>query len=381
MEKEKAISILKDTLKMDTTLSNEKEMADYLEKLLNQAGIETEQVTYSDGRNQLIATLKGEKSGKTLGFTGHMDVVPVGEIPWKHEPFAAEEEAGKIYARGAADMKSGLVAQVIAMIDLKENHVPLNGDIRLLATVGEETSAIGAGQLTKLGFGNDLDGLVIGEPTSNRVIIAHKGALWFRLKTLGHTAHGSMPDKGVNAIDHMLALLNRFKETFDFSVYKDPLVGASTSSIDIIHGGNGTNVVPDLCTVEIDIRTIAGQSHEEIKKQMQQIVTELEQTIPDFKAEIEVINDLGSVRTAENDELVVKALQAVKEVTGETKHPEGLTGYTDGSQFVKADKKFPIIVLGSGNVELAHQPDEYVCIDEFMDTIEINKKLAQSFLN
>lgn len=381
MEKEKAISILKDTLKMDTTLSNEKEMADYLEKLLNQAGIETEQVTYSDGRNQLIATLKGEKSGKTLGFTGHMDVVPVGEIPWKHEPFAAEEVAGKIYARGAADMKSGLVAQVIAMIDLKENHVPLNGDIRLLATVGEETSAIGAGQLTKLGFGNDLDGLVIGEPTSNRVIIAHKGALWFRLKTLGHTAHGSMPDKGVNAIDHMLALLNRFKETFDFSVYKDPLVGASTSSIDIIHGGNGTNVVPDLCTVEIDIRTIAGQSHEEIKKQMQQIVTELEQTIPDFKAEIEVINDLGSVRTAENDELVVKALQAVKEVTGETKHPEGLTGYTDGSQFVKADKKFPIIVLGSGNVELAHQPDEYVCIDEFMDTIEINKKLAQSFLN
>lgn len=381
MEKEKAISILKDTLKMDTTLSNEKEMADYLEKLLNQAGIETEQVTYSDGRNQLIATLKGEKSGKILGFTGHMDVVPVGEIPWKHEPFAAEEEAGKIYARGAADMKSGLVAQVIAMIDLKENHVPLNGDIRLLATVGEETSAIGAGQLTKLGFGNDLDGLVIGEPTSNRVIIAHKGALWFRLKTLGHTAHGSMPDKGVNAIDHMLALLNRFKETFDFSVYKDPLVGASTSSIDIIHGGNGTNVVPDLCTVEIDIRTIAGQSHEEIKKQMQQIVTELEQTIPDFKAEIEVINDLGSVRTAENDELVVKALQAVKEVTGETKHPEGLTGYTDGSQFVKADKKFPIIVLGSGNVELAHQPDEYVCIDEFMDTIEINKKLAQSFLN
>lgn len=381
MEKEKAISILKDTLKMDTTLSNEKEMADYLEKLLNQVGIETEQVTYSDGRNQLIATLKGEKSGKTLGFTGHMDVVPVGEIPWKHEPFAAEEEAGKIYARGAADMKSGLVAQVIAMIDLKENHVPLNGDIRLLATVGEETSAIGAGQLTKLGFGNDLDGLVIGEPTSNRVIIAHKGALWFRLKTLGHTAHGSMPDKGVNAIDHMLALLNRFKETFDFSVYKDPLVGASTSSIDIIHGGNGTNVVPDLCTVEIDIRTIAGQSHEEIKKQMQQIVTELEQTIPDFKAEIEVINDLGSVRTAENDELVVKALQAVKEVTGETKHPEGLTGYTDGSQFVKADKKFPIIVLGSGNVELAHQPDEYVCIDEFMDTIEINKKLAQSFLN
>lgn len=284
-------------------------------------------------------------------------------------------------ARVAADMKSGLVAQVIAMIDLKENHVPLNGDIRLLATVGEETSAIGAGQLTKLGFGNDLDGLVIGEPTSNRVIIAHKGALWFRLKTLGHTAHGSMPDKGVNAIDHMLALLNRFKETFDFSVYKDPLVGASTSSIDIIHGGNGTNVVPDLCTVEIDIRTITGQSHEEIKKQMQQIVTELGQTIPDFKAEIEVINDLGSVRTAENDELVVKALQAVKEVTGETKHPEGLTGYTDGSQFVKADKKFPIIVLGSGNVELAHQPDEYVCIDEFMDTIEINKKLAQSFLN
>lgn len=381
MEKEHAVHLLKDTLKMNTTLSNEKEMADYLEKVLKEAGIETKQITYSDGRNQLIATLKGQKPGKVLGFTGHMDVVPVGEIPWKHEPFAAEEVDGKIYARGAADMKSGLVAQVIAMIDLKKNNVPLNGDIRLLATVGEETSAIGAGQLVKLGFADDLDCLVIGEPTSNRVIVAHKGALWFRLKTFGRTAHGSMPDKGIDAIDHMLALLNKFKKTFDFSVYKDSLVGTSTSSIDVIQGGNGTNVVPDLCTLEIDIRTIAGQNHDEIKKQMEQLVTELGKEIPHFKAEIEVINDLGSVRTSENDPLVVEAIQAVKDVTGETKHPEGLTGYTDGSQFVKAKKKFPIIVLGSGNVELAHQPDEYVCIDEFMNTIEINKKLAQAFLN
>lgn len=368
MEKEHAVHLLKDTLKMNTTLSNEKEMADYLEKVLKEAGIETKQITYSDGRNQLIATLKGQKPGKVLGFTGHMDVVPVGEISWKHEPFAA------------ADMKTGLVAQVIAMIDLKKNNVPLNGDIRLLATVGEETSAIGAGQLVKLGFADDLDGLVIGEPTSNRVIVAHKGALWFRLKTFGRTAHGSMPDKGIDAIDHMLALLNKFKKTFDFSVYKDSLVGTSTSSIDVIQGGNGTNVVPDLCTVEIDIRTIAGQNHDEIKKQMEQLVTELGKEIPHFKAEIEVINDLGSVRTSENDPLVVEAIQAVKDVTGETKHPEGLTRYADGSQFVKAKKKFPIIVLGSGNVELAHQPDEYVCIDEFMNTIEINKKLAQAFM-
>lgn len=382
MDKKEAITLLKDILKIDSTNGNEKAVADYLTTALDRYGIASEQVEYAKGRNQLIASLKGkqQQNSKKLGFTGHMDVVPVGEIPWKYPPFSATEEDGKIYARGSSDMKAGLAAQVVAMIELKEQGLPFAGEIQLLATVGEETSAIGAGQLVELGYGSDLDALVIGEPTNNLIVIAHKGALWLRITTLGKTAHGSMPSEGINAVEHMLKLLTRFQEKFDFSLEVDELVGASTSSIDVIHGGNGTNVIPDTCTVEIDIRTIAKQDHQLILKDVQSMITELQETIPNLNATIEVINDLESVRTEKDDAFVELVYSTVESVTGNQIKPFGGPGYTDGSQFTKAKKKYPIVILGPGIGEMAHQPNEYVEINAYLQSIEIYKKLALSYL-
>lgn len=380
MEKEE-VKWLKDVLKIDSTLSNEKEVADYLEKLLTAEGIETKQIEYSEGRNQLIAILRGNKNGgKKIGFTGHMDVVPIGVHPWKHHPFSAHEEDGKIYARGASDMKAGLMAAVVAMIALKREALPLNGDIELLATVGEETSAIGAGQLIQMGYGKDLDALIIGEPTDNRVVIAHKGALWIRFKTKGKTAHGSMPSAGVNAVEHMLSFLEVFRKKFDFSTSIDELVGASTSSIDVINGGKSTNVIPDECIVEIDIRTIAKQNHKKILTQIKELSDELKKEIDNFNLDIEVINDLNSVKTDENCDFVKLTRSAVSKHMHKDAKPIGLSGYTDGSQFVKVEKDFPIVILGPGQTELAHQPDEYVEINSYLKSIDIYKDIAKEFL-
>lgn len=377
---EKAVSWLKDILRMDTTLSNEKEVADYLEKIFKAVGIECVQIEYAAGRNQLVATLKGSKPGKVLAFTGHMDVVPVGEIAWTYPPFSAEEKDGKIYARGASDMKSGLMAAVAAMIRLKEQNVPLQGDIKLLATVGEETAAIGAKQLVDLGYADDIDALVICEPSSGYIAAAHKGALWLRLKTLGKTAHGSAPQLGINAVEHMFYFMNEFRKEFDFSKDVDDLVGPSTSSVNVIKGGNGTNVIPDECIVEIDIRTIASQNHQQILDKLNKLIDKVTKEIPDFKMEVEVINDLPSVSTPKDDPFVKIVQYSINTIAATDKPIVGASGYTDGSQFIRSKKKFPILITGPGLGELAHQPDEYIVIKDYLDYIAIYEDVAKKFL-
>lgn len=230
----KEITWLKDILRMDSTTGNEKIVADYLTSILQNAGIATRQIEYAPGRNQLIATLNGTTAGNILGVSGHMDVVPVGNVPWQHAPFSAVEENGKIYGRGASDMKAGLVAAVAAMVKLKEQNVPLKGAIRLLATIGEETGAIGARQLTELGYVDDLDALIIGEPTGNHLVTSHKGVIWLKLETTGQTAHGSAPQLGVNAIDHMLYFLDMFRKKINLAKYSDHILGVSTASLNVL---------------------------------------------------------------------------------------------------------------------------------------------------
>ncbi|MGX7150995.1 ArgE/DapE family deacylase [Enterococcus ureasiticus] len=380
MDNQDALQLLKEVVQIKSILGKEKVVADKLQVIFEKYDIPCEQVEYSEGRNQLVATLKGNEAGSVLGFSGHMDVVPVGEIPWDEDPFAAFEKDGLLYGRGTCDMKSGLIAAVVAMTRLKEAGSNFKGTIKLLATVGEETSAIGSGQLVDKGYADDLDALVIGEPTNVEIGVAHKGALWPRITTYGKTAHGSMPDQGVNAIEHMLLVLNAFKETFDFSQSVDELVGASTSSLDIINGGNGTNVVPDKCTVEIDIRTIKAQDHSELKQQFKEMLDKLTATVPDFKAEIEFINDLPSMKTELNDPFTVLTQKVVSKVTSETANTFGMTGYTDGSQFGRVKKEFPILILGPGETKYAHQPNEFVNINDFYQMITINENIAKEFL-
>lgn len=380
MENQTALALLKEIVGIKSVLGGEKVVADRLQEVLEAHGIPCEQVEYAPGRNQLIATVKGTKPGKVLGFSGHMDVVPVGEVAWETNPFEATEIDGNLYGRGTNDMKAGLIAAIAAMIRLKESGANFSGTVKLLSTVGEETAAIGAGQLVDEGYADDLDALVIGEPTDVRIAVAHKGALWPQITTYGKTAHGSMPDQGVNAIEHMLLVLDAFKKEFDLSEHTDDLVGPSTSSLNVMKGGNGTNVVPDTCTVAIDIRTVASQSHEELKQQIEAMLDRLTNEVPHFKATVEYINDLPAVRTEIADPFTQLVQEVVTDVTGETLEPYGMTGYTDASQFGRVEKNIPILILGPGETKYAHQPNEFVKIADFFDMITINQKIAEAYL-
>lgn len=383
MDRKQAVSILKSIIQINSVNppGNETAVADELKKLFEAHGIETELVEYGEGRSNLIATLNGSAPGKVLGFTGHMDVVPPGQMEWDYDPFGAEEVDGKIYGRGSCDMKSGLLGFVLAMISLKEEGTPLNGSVKLLATIGEETGAIGAGQLTEKGYADDLDALVVGEPSSNEIVTSHKGALWIEITTYGKTAHGSAPHLGVNAVEQMNEIINQVQsDNFKLPYEHDELLKAPTFSINAIEGGASMNVIPDQCTMKLDIRTLPSQNHEEILENVRKMIALAKDRYPELNAEIEVVADLEPVKTDIDDSFVDLALKASESVSGPREAPKGFTGITDACAFKEAKIDFPIIIMGPGDITLAHQPNEYVEVEEYLNSIETYKEVAKKFL-
>ncbi len=380
MNNEKALQLLKDIIAVQSVDGKEKEVVDILEQPLKEAGYECEQVVFAGDptRTQLVATLKGKEPGKVFGFSGHTDVVPVGEVQWDTNPFEGTEKEGKLYGRGTADMKAGLVAQVAAAVRIAEENEDFNGEIKLLISAAEELGLLGAGELTEAGYADDLDALVIGEPTDLQITTAHKGVFWLRVKTFGQTAHSSTPEKGTNAIDHLVLAIQAIQDKLDIDV-TDPVVGPSTMSLNYINGGNGNNVVPDNANALFDIRTIGGQDTEALFNQAKDILEELKTTVPNFNYEISVEADVKALSTDKESTLV----QAAKDSLTDNNHLVeffAFSGGTDASQFTKAGD-FPIIIIGPGEMSMAHQPNEYVKIQDFYDMIEINKDIALNFLN
>ncbi|MBG9987277.1 M20 family metallopeptidase [Facklamia sp. DSM 111018] len=379
MENKEALDLLVQSVNIDTTLGNEKQLANLLEQVFKKQGFRTKQIEYAEGRSGLIATIEGKESGPVLTYSGHLDVVPVGEVSWETDPFSATEIDGKLFGRGTCDMKGGLIALIAGVFRFLSKDTDFKGVIKFAITMGEETSSIGAQQLLELGEIDDIDAMIIAEPTSLSVGIAHKGALWPEITFYGQTAHGSMPHKGVNAIKQAIKAVEVIDSHFDFTKEQDEAVGHSTSSLNILQGGNGTNVVPDKCVVRYDIRTIASQEHEKIKQEFHDVLNRLAEDDETFNFEIKFINDLPAMKTSSDDpfvHLVVEAVKATTDYEGEINNP---AYYTDASIFTQAEKNFPIIIIGPGIAEMAHQPNEFVEIDKFYDMISIVAYITEHY--
>jgi len=381
MYKEESFQFLKEIIGIETVKDNEKTIADRIERILHKHDIQSEQIEFEPNRNALIATIEGKEPGPTLAFSGHMDVVPAGELKWDTDPFVAEEKEGRLYGRGSADMKSGLVALLTAAIRIKENGGPEKGKLTLVFTPGEEEGGAGARKLVDLGYLKKIDACIIGEPTDNTIARAHKGVLWTNFVTYGKTAHGSAPEFGNNAVEHMLDFLRAFKNRFNLSEASDDLLGNCTVNVTVFNGGDSVNVIPDKASVDIDIRTVPGQDHEEIYDNFQALLDEMQEKDENFKAEMNNIGNLLPLRTADDHPLIHKTQNAIKEVTNEDKELTILTGGTDGSQFVRANPEMAVIIIGPGDFGIAHQPNEFVKINDFYDAISIYEQVAIDYLS
>jgi len=380
LDKEDAVHFLQEMIKLNTTNPPGRELAlaQFITAKLQEHGVDSFIDDLGDNRANVIGCIKSSRERKALFLNGHLDVVPPGEIPWQHEPFSAVIEDGKIFGRGASDMKGGLAALVIAVCLIAKAGVALKGDLLFAGTAGEEVNCLGARDLVAKGYLQDVGAAIIAEPSDLKIFSATKGALWLEFTAKGKTSHGSMPEYGNNAILQIHALINQLNK-YRFKYEEHSLLGKPTLNIATINGGIKTNVVPDSCVLTVDIRTVPGQSNDELIEDMNGIIKELQKDFNGFDVELKVLNNNPPVETLRDSAFLQLGIKTAQEVFNWASQPLGVNYYTDASTFIPA-LGIPVIIFGPGDEKLAHQPDEYVEIAKYFSAIEYYIALILNYL-
>lgn len=347
---------------------NERLCAEHLGSILNDAGFAVSYHEFAETRTSLVARIGGDADAKPLCFTGHIDTVPLGAAPWSVDPFAADIADGKLYGRGTSDMKSGVAAFVVAAIRLARELETGPGMV-LIITAGEETGCEGAYHLA--GLGNvlgDAGAIVVAEPSSNLPFIGHKGALWLKAVASGLTAHGSMPELGINAIYKAARTISQL-EDFDFNVARHPVLGKPTLNVGTVHGGMNINSVPDRAEVGIDIRTLPDQDHGDL-------CAHLSSYLGDDIA-VEPIVDVGSVWTDPAEDWMLDVFDVMAEILGKMPEVCTATYFTDAAALTPAYGGPPTVILGPGEAAMAHQTDEYCVVDRIDQAVDAYVEIAK----
>ncbi|MFP3911229.1 MAG: M20 family metallopeptidase [Desulfobacteraceae bacterium] len=328
----------------------ERACARYIGRLLEEGGFRVHLHEFAPERTSLIATMGGDGIRPPICFTGHMDTVPLGSSPWNRAALKGDRDEQKVYGRGASDMKSGLAAMIKAAMELA-GGLERSPGVMLVITAGEETGCEGAKYVAGLNraMGN-AGALVVGEPTANYPMLGHKGCLWIEVHTRGVTAHGSMPEKGVNAIYKAARAVTRLEE-LDFDVQPDPLLGRPTLNVGTISGGMNINSVPDKAVLSVDIRTILGQDHDMLCDRLQAYLG--------ADAEVVKVLEAESILTEPENEWIQDTYDLITPFLQERPHPRTVTYFTDASILTPALGGPPTILLGPGEPDMAHKADEF----------------------
>ncbi|ALX50105.1 M20 family metallopeptidase [Lentibacillus amyloliquefaciens] len=371
-----AVEFLQELIRIDSTNppGSENNVTKKLAERCDETGIPYKMTNIESNRSNFEMSFNNEAKEKVI-FCGHMDTVLVGEQPWEYAPFSGELVGENLYGRGASDMKSGLAAMFLAVESLFQEKRELSKEIVFLATAGEEVDSCGARQYLQEDDMSNVEALVIGEPTNEKVAAGHKGALWVEVITIGQTAHGAMPDQGINAVEWMgrvILIVEALK--LDWKISKPPL-GESSVSANKMEGGVQTNVIPDRCTLNIDIRTVAPQSHEQLFAELKQKLTDLfsEEGAPAF--EMNELLNRPSILTDQSSPIITEALRIKGQ---DTDSVYGVSYYTDGA-VLNPESAIPTLIYGPGNEKLAHQPNEYVNVDAYLRSIDFYKQLILEY--
>ncbi|MFX0542221.1 M20 family metallopeptidase [Roseovarius sp. S4756] len=344
----------------------------YIAGLLEPAGFELTWHDWRPNRPNLIARLPATEAarGAPLVFSGHVDTVPLGQAKWSVDPFAGEEKDGKLYGRGTSDMKSGVAAFIVAALRLAEIQ-PRHAEIQLIITSGEETGCEGALGLAESGLLDKAAALVIAEPTDNRALCGHKGALWMNLVHEGVTAHGSMPDKGRNAIFAAVESIERLRG-HDFGIKPHQVMGGPTLNVGNMSAGLNVNSVPDLARVGVDIRSVVGQTNAEIRADLQRLLGDAVRTEP--------MTDMDNVYTDFEDPWLESVFAVTEEILGTEREVATATYFTDASVLKPAMGNPPTLIMGPGAMSMAHQTDEYCEVDLLDPCIDVFERLGRDHI-
>ncbi|MCJ7872584.1 acetylornithine deacetylase/succinyl-diaminopimelate desuccinylase family protein [Phaeobacter sp. J2-8] len=377
-----------------------REICDFLSARLQARNFEIQMIRAIDApgdsdrypRWNMIARRDGTCAGECVHFNSHTDVVEVGK-GWTVDPFGGEVRNGRVYGRGACDMKGGLAASIIAAEVFVDLCPDFAGAVEISATADEESGGYGGvAYLAEQGFfaPSRVQHVIIPEPLNkDRICLGHRGAWWAEIETLGEIAHGAMPFLGDCAVRHMSAVIDRFETDLfpamaarhtDMPVVPDG-AKASTMNINSIHGGENEQAadytglpaycVPDSCRMVIDRRYLAEESHASVSGEVRALLEELKATRPKFDYRLEEINHVAPSMTDQAAPIVTTVAGAIETVMGRAPDYVASPGTYDQKHIDRIGRLKNCIAYGPGVLELAHKPDEWVGIDDMIDSAQV----------
>ena len=353
------------------TPGQEKKISEFVYNRCSSFGIDTVRQDTGNDRSNIISKINGsQKNGSSsLALNGHLDTVPPGEnMPYPYEPKIVD---GRLYGRGAADMKGAVGCMIYTLNLLKRYKVKLKGDLYFTGIVGEETGGTGTRHLVNKGF--NVDYVIVGEPTDLNICISHKGAHLLKITIKGRSAHASMPEKGVNAISAMSDFIVKTKERLVPELNKrvQDMVGSPTFSFGLIRGGKKVNMIADTCTLEIDRRWINNETIPQIISEFKEILEEVCKVDPVL--EYELISTLppdgyfGPFIIPGDHEFVLRIKKILRD-QGFDSNIVGMQGWTDGATTMHSG--IPTLVFGPGNMEQAHTDTEWIEVSQLTQAVK-----------
>lgn len=332
---------------------------------------------YKD-RYNLIGKFKGDSKGKSILFNGHIDTMPPGELnKWDTDPFMPTIKNGRLYGLGAADMKSGLMASIMAVKLLKDSGCELPGDITITSVVDEEGG--GNGSLAVVLGGYKADAAVVCEPSNRNLIIAHMGFVFFQVDVKGIALHSGSKWKGVNAIEKAIKLIEALQEMEHrwLMLYKHPLLPPPTLNIGVIEGGTAGSTVPDSCTFKLCLHYLPKlMNYETVVKEVIDTImlrAKGDEWLKDNLPNISIYQAGGAFEVDRNLPFVASAKDMMDKVLGSVEYLGGTAG-NDARLFSNIGD-MPTVVMGPGYLEQCHSPNEYVDIEDYFNFIKIYANL------
>ena len=341
-------------------------------------------------RTNVIARIEGKSPGHTVHFNSHIDVVEAGE-GWTVDPFGGEVKDGRVYGRGACDMKGGLAASIIAVEAYLEANPDFPGAIEISGTVDEESGGFGGvAYLAQKGYFSKprVDHVIIPEPLNkDRICLGHRGVWWAEIETKGQIAHGSMPFLGDSAVRHMGAVLGAFEDelfpALDRKQTRMPVVpdGAkrSTMNINSIHGGQTDDYfpglpspnVPDSCKIVIDRRFLLEESVDEVKAEVTSILDRLKWERPKFDYRLRDLMIVQPLMTEQDAPVSSAIASGIRQVFGREPQYVISPGTYDQKHIARIGLLHDCIAYGPGILDLAHCPDEWVGIADMVESAKV----------
>ncbi len=345
----------------------EEGVARFAAEQLRGLGFEAEVDPVAPGRANAIGRLRGAggPGARTLAFNGHLDVVPRGEAAWTSPPYAPEIRGGRLYGRGAADMKGGIAAAMHAAAMLRAAGVRLRGDLLFALDADEEVNNIGLRKMLADKVFAGVSACVIGEPTGLDIAVGHRGVGGVGAIFAGSATHAAQAWRGVNAVAHACRFVQKVEELCRRKLRdrNHPLLGPSLVTPTLMHGGFRINVVPSRCELSLDLRMIPGESLDSAMAELAGLAEELRREVPDLDVSFRPTTYCPPGLTDAGHPVVAALREAALGVPGAGGGIKGFEASGELSMIAEGSGT-PTVFFGPGGIAQAHTVDEFVEVEQ-----------------